>query len=91
MENRALIMEQPGSVQCPIASIESYLSHLNPNCTALFQKLKREFNPSLKKSGTIPLHSERTPLQTFLKLFQNELNVVKSTQITASNTPKQML
>ena len=48
-ESRALIMEQPGSVRCPILSFETFLSHLNGNCTALFQEVRHGINPKFEK------------------------------------------
>ena len=42
------ILSTPGSKKCPVQTIKAYLSHLNPEVDALFQRPKdisRRFNP----------------------------------------------
>lgn len=45
------IFSQPGSKRCPVEILKTYLIHLNPNISALFQKPKSEssakFNPKV--------------------------------------------
>ena len=42
------IFARPGSRRCPVATIQKYLSHLNPKCDSLFQRPRNvcnKFNP----------------------------------------------
>ena len=48
-ESNGKIFERPGSKRCPVKLIEKYLSHLNPECSSLFQKPRnpcKSFNPA---------------------------------------------
>ena len=44
------IFARPGSSRCPVEIIQSYLSHLNPECSSLFQKARnqcKKFDPAV--------------------------------------------
>ena len=48
-ESNGKIFERPGSKRCPVKLIEEYLSHLNPECSSLFQRPRspsKSFNPA---------------------------------------------
>ena len=36
------IFSRPGSSRCPVETIQSYLSHLSPECSSLFQKARNQ-------------------------------------------------
>ena len=48
-ESNGKTFERPGSKRCSVKLIEKYLSHLNPECSRLFQKPRspcKSFNPA---------------------------------------------
>ena len=48
-ESNGKIFERPGSKRCSVKLIEKYLSHLNPECSSLFQKPRspcKSFSPA---------------------------------------------
>ena len=49
-ESDGKILERPGSLRCPFRIVDKYLSHLNPNCSNLFQRPRtssKKFNPAV--------------------------------------------
>ena len=61
------IFPQPSSRRCPVEVLKAYLSYLNPNSDALFQKPKElgsaKFNPSKENIWYEPanVNSDTTP------------------------------
>ena len=48
-KSNSKIFKRPGAKRCPVKLIEKYLSHLNPECSSLFQKPRspcKSFNPA---------------------------------------------
>ena len=49
-ESDGKIFERPGLLRCPFRIVDKYLSHLNPNCSNLFQRPRtssKKFNPAV--------------------------------------------
>ena len=49
-ESDGKIVERPGSLRCPFRIVDKYPSHLNPNCSNLFQRPRtssKKFNPAV--------------------------------------------
>ena len=60
-ESRGKMLERPGSERCPVRLIEKYLSHLNPECSGLFQNPRSAcnfFDPA--KDALVPLVTTRS-------------------------------
>ena len=76
-ESNGKIFERPSSKRCPVKLIEKYLSHLNPECSSLFQKPRSpctSFNPAEEMlCGTARLHLDTTHLIICCALWQQEL------------------
>ena len=57
-DTEKLMFEHPGDASCPVASLEKYISKLNPRCDAFFQRPKTNF---IADVGMIIWRSARTP------------------------------
>ena len=58
------IFARPGSSRCPVETIQSYLSHLNPECSSLFQKARNQCKKIIQlsiQSRVPPVLSATTP------------------------------
>ena len=54
-----LMFEQKDDPKCPVRSFTKYLSKLNPNCEAFFQRPKTKFVPEGIWYDNVPLEKTR--------------------------------